>query len=330
MPLVSIVVPIYKVEKYLHQCIDSILAQTLTDIELILVDDGSPDSCPAIVDEYAAADSRVIAIHQPNGGYGKAVNTGIARASAPYIGIVEPDDYIEPTMYELLYASAKKCEADVTKCWFFDHLDTPSATHDKPFPLPQPPPENTPFCIQEQAQLLQYHPSVWTCLYKADFLRRHGIRMIEVPGSGWTDNPFQVQTLCLAESIVFLNTPCYHWRRVNVEAADDLKDYRIPFDRCDYIHQWLQEQGITHPAILANLHARELNYVLLVSRKRDIEDKADCCSRIAELCRRMDRRVFNTQPLPRKLRKALFLCRLSPAFFILTRQLRQMLKRRKR
>ena len=98
MPKVSVVVPIYGVEKYLRECVDSILAQTLKDIEVILVDDGSPDGCSAIVDEYAAKDPRVVAVHQPNGGYGRAVNNGIELAKGEYIGIVESDDWIEPTM----------------------------------------------------------------------------------------------------------------------------------------------------------------------------------------------------------------------------------------
>jgi glycosyltransferase involved in cell wall biosynthesis len=83
-PKVSIIVPIYGLEKYLHQCIDSILAQTLREIEVILVDDGSKDRCPEIIDEYAKKDRRVIAIHQPNGGYGKAVNHGLKFASGEY------------------------------------------------------------------------------------------------------------------------------------------------------------------------------------------------------------------------------------------------------
>lgn len=91
-PDISVVVPIYGVEKYLKQCVDSILNQTFKNMEVILVDDGSRDRCPQMVDEYAAQDARVVAIHQPNGGYGKAVNAGIARARGKYIGIIESDD----------------------------------------------------------------------------------------------------------------------------------------------------------------------------------------------------------------------------------------------
>ena len=89
-PDISVVVPIYGVEKYLKQCVDSILNQTFKNMEVILVDDGSRDRCPQMVDEYAAQDARVVAIHQPNGAYGKAVNAGIARARGKYIGISNP------------------------------------------------------------------------------------------------------------------------------------------------------------------------------------------------------------------------------------------------
>lgn len=99
MPTLSIIVPVYKVEPYLHRCVDSILAQTFTDFELILVDDGSPDNCGAICDEYAAKDSRIIVIHKENGGLSDARNAGLDIAKGEYIGFVDSDDYISPQMY---------------------------------------------------------------------------------------------------------------------------------------------------------------------------------------------------------------------------------------
>ena len=119
---ISVVVPIYGGEKYLHQCVDSILAQTIGDIEVILVDDGSPDRCPEMIDEYARRDNRIVALHKPNGGYGSAVNAGIAVAQGDYIGIIEGDDWIEPTMYQKLYDNAVKNNSDVVKCsfWLYD------------------------------------------------------------------------------------------------------------------------------------------------------------------------------------------------------------------
>ena len=114
-PLISIIVPIYNVEKYLEKCIDSILCQTYTNFELILVDDGSPDSCGKICDTYKEKDSRIIVIHKENGGLSSARNAGLDIAKGEYIGFVDSDDYVEPFMYaELLNAVLKdKCKLAV-------------------------------------------------------------------------------------------------------------------------------------------------------------------------------------------------------------------------
>ena len=116
MPELSIIVPVYKVEKYLPKCIDSILAQTFRDFELILIDDGSPDNCGAICDEYAARDSRIKVIHQANAGVSAARNAGLDIASGTYLGFVDSDDWIEPEMYATMIATAEEKQVDVVAC----------------------------------------------------------------------------------------------------------------------------------------------------------------------------------------------------------------------
>lgn len=110
MPLISVVVPVYKVEPYLRRCIDSVLAQDWKDFELILVDDGSPDRCGIICDEYAERDSRVRVIHKQNGGLSDARNAGINAACGNYLSFVDSDDYIAPTYLSYLYALLKSAE----------------------------------------------------------------------------------------------------------------------------------------------------------------------------------------------------------------------------
>lgn len=112
----SIIVPIYNVEPYLRRCIDSILAQTFTDFELILVDDGSPDNCPSICDEYAAKDPRIVVIHKENGGISDARNAGIDIAKGEYIGFVDSDDWIDQRMYEELIQISTKENVDIVCC----------------------------------------------------------------------------------------------------------------------------------------------------------------------------------------------------------------------
>jgi len=115
-PEISIIVPVYNVELYLRRCIDSILAQTFTNFECILINDGSPDNCPAICDEYAVKDSRIIVIHQKNAGVSAARNAGLDIALGEWIGFVDSDDWCDPEMFEILYKNAKEQQADISVC----------------------------------------------------------------------------------------------------------------------------------------------------------------------------------------------------------------------
>ena len=118
IPIISIIVPVYNVEKYLNRCIDSILNQTFTDFELILIDDGSPDNCGVICDEYAKKDKRIKVIHKENGGLSSARNRGLDVAKGNYIGFVDSDDYININMYECLYNAIIKNNSDISICNF--------------------------------------------------------------------------------------------------------------------------------------------------------------------------------------------------------------------
>lgn len=128
MPLVSVIVPIYRTEPYLRKCLDSVLAQTERDLEVVLVDDGSPDGCPALCDEYAAKDGRIKVIHQPNGGRSAARNAGLAAATGRWIGFVDSDDWVEPDMYERLLAAAEAREAQIAVCGRVEEHDGTAET----------------------------------------------------------------------------------------------------------------------------------------------------------------------------------------------------------
>ena len=117
-PLISIIVPVYKVEKYLKRCVDSILTQTYLNMEIILVDDGSPDNCGAICDRYKETDNRVVVIHKRNGGLSDARNTAIPLAKGEYISFIDSDDWISSYYVEHLYEAVAKCDADIGISWF--------------------------------------------------------------------------------------------------------------------------------------------------------------------------------------------------------------------
>lgn len=118
MPLISIITPVYNVENYIHRCVDSILNQTFSDFELILVDDGSPDNCGAICDEYAAKDSRVRVIHQKNVGQAAARNRALDMARGEWIAFVDSDDWVHPRFLEILLENALKNQAKISICGY--------------------------------------------------------------------------------------------------------------------------------------------------------------------------------------------------------------------
>ena len=243
MPKISIVMPIYGVEKYLCQCVDSILAQTLKDIEIILVDDGSKDKCPEIVDEYEKKDSRITVIHKENSGYGHSINIGIEKAQAEYIGIIDSDDWIETDMFETLYQHAVKSGADFVKSDFFKYQGLKNKNQ-KADIIPSDIANST---IKPTNNLLAMNigPSIWTGLYKKEFLIKNNIRLLETPGASYQDTGFHFKTLLASEKTYFTDKPLYHYRTDN--AGSSVKDTKKIFCVCDEwqnIFKWAEKQGI--------------------------------------------------------------------------------------
>lgn len=133
MPKVSVIVPVYKVEQYIHKCVDSILGQSFEDIQVILVDDGSPDICGSICDQYAEQDRRVEVIHKENGGLSDARNAGMIRAKGEYVLFVDSDDYIEQDMIEYLYSNIRSADADMAVCGIYEvYSDRIEAQEEEP------------------------------------------------------------------------------------------------------------------------------------------------------------------------------------------------------
>lgn len=205
---ISIVMPIYNVEKYLRKCFDSVLASTLREIEVIAVDDGATDSSGNIIDEYAQQDSRVVAIHKQNGGYGTAVNAGLKIAKGEYVAILETDDWVVPNMYEELYTSACKYNADCIKGnFYYCPNENENIKHNFIDTLPI----EKPFILQEHPELLLLAPSIWSAIYKKEFLQKNNIFCIEKT-TPYEDLPFACQVYSLAKSIVLIDKCLYHYR----------------------------------------------------------------------------------------------------------------------
>ena len=258
----SVIVPVYGVEKYLRQCLDSIVAQTFRDFEVVLVDDGGKDGCPGICDEYAARDGRFRVVHKANAGYGAAVNSGLDVATGDWIGIVEPDDWLLPEMYERLLSGVSD-EVDVVKGNFM--YIYPSGMHRRGIDIHIP---TVPFRIGECPRLLVMHPSIWTCIYRRSFLLGRGIRMREVPGAGWVDNPFLVQTTCLARALMFVDFVGYCYRAPFEDPIIARSDWQVPYGRTMDIFDWMGANGVEDAGIWDALHQRVLYYAAAMLQMR--------------------------------------------------------------
>ncbi len=253
----SVIVPIYGVEKYLRQALDSLKAQSVEGVEFILVDDGSKDGCGAIVDEYAEMDKRFTAIHQANGGYGKAVNNGMKIATGEYVTIFEPDDWVESDFYEGLMKRAEETDADVVKTGITAFYEDTNPIETWGFSFDGDVKSGT-VDIKACPKLFSIHPSIWSCVYKREFLEMNGIAMEETPGASWQDNLFQVKTMGLAKTIAFAPGAGYHYR--DFRGKKPPKGERI-LEVVRSIRAWLKENNLATPEILAAQSMRELSYV---------------------------------------------------------------------
>lgn len=205
--LISIIVPIYNVERYLEQCLKSIINQSYTNLEIILLNDGSTDNSLNICEKYAQIDNRIVLINKQNEGYGKTVNHGFKIAKGQYIAIVEPDDWIELNMYEELLQNAIKFDADMVKSNFNEVIENnKKAYKHKDYPI------NTLFKIEDCQEILLGHPAVWTYLFKNSFLKSNNISFVEAPGAGYVDVKFKIDILINAERILYIPKEFYNYR----------------------------------------------------------------------------------------------------------------------
>ena len=182
MPQISVIVPVYQVEPYLRCCVDSVLAQTFADFELILVDDGSPDGCGAICDEYAARDSRVLVTHTENGGLGKARNTGMDLACGKYLIFLDSDDYLLPATLETLYTEAERNRTQVLifgAVPFLDGLEQPDWFRTYTHTVQNGIVKTGPDSLKTALDAGEYYPQPCLRLYLHTYWRSNGLRFDE-------------------------------------------------------------------------------------------------------------------------------------------------------
>lgn len=205
MPKVSVIVPVYNVEKYLCRCIDSILAQTFTDFELLLVDDGSPDNCPAICDEYAQKDARIQVIHKENSGVSMARNAALEIATGEFLTFCDSDDYWKPQWLEWLISQMHQNDADVVignyiKTDDSGQTDHYQSTHKTGCTVFSSQTDRISYIIQ---QLLCgfYGWEIWTRLFRTDIIQNNCIRFCTTCGNFAEDLEFVLEYMLFTRSV---------------------------------------------------------------------------------------------------------------------------------
>ncbi len=231
-PKVSILVPCYNVEKYLPQCLDSIVNQTLKDIEIIAINDGSTDSTLDIIKQYAKKDKRFVIIDKKNEGYGKSMNRGLDAATGEYIGIVESDDWVEPDAFETLYNMAKLNDADIAKADFV-FFDNDTGTETKSWGIGMEPKLFNHVInpvIDAPWIIWSGHPSIWTCIYRTKMMRDFNIYFPTTPGASFQDMGFKPKTFLAAKRFIYVNKTVLHYRK---HANNSDKNNKNVFTVCD-------------------------------------------------------------------------------------------------
>ena len=242
IPLVSVVVPIYNVERFLGQCVDSIINQTLKQIEIILVNDGSSDNCPAMCDAYAKQDARVKVIHQKNSGYGKACNSGINAAKGEFFAILEADDFAELDMYEKLYNKAVSNKLDVVRCHYYFY-NTREDSNERVNLSDVP--HNEVFIPKKEHNVFYQAPAIWSALYKRDFILRNGINFLETPGAAYQDTSFAYKVYACVDKLMLIDDTLIHYRVDNSNSSSNTaKNAYIICEEYDEIKRFTGERKL--------------------------------------------------------------------------------------
>lgn len=268
-PRISVIVPVYNVGAFLDQCLSSVRAQTMNDMEVICLNDGSTDDSLAIMKHHAARDGRLRVVDKENEGYGATCNRGIDLARGEYVAIVEPDDYLLPTMYEdlLAFVDSFSGKIDVAKEAWFDVIDWDDPSAERivsGYLYKRLSTSRTVHTVDELPELLEGHPAIWSALYRREFLSQRGIRFRAYPGAGWADNPFLVDTLCQAERIVYLDAMHYCYRNELSGGKGrpvDEERLAMPLARWEDMTQGIAACGVDDPLVWQAHYQRGFNYI---------------------------------------------------------------------
>lgn len=318
-PLISVIVPVYKVEKYLNRCIKSIVEQTYNNLEIILVDDGSPDYCPAICDAWAEKDSRIKVIHKENGGLSDARNAGMKAANGELIGFVDSDDWIEQDFFQRLYCAMVENGADVAEC--ATAYDTEKGE------LLRVRKEATDSLLERKEALRRLvledgvYQTVWNKLY-----RREVVDGIDFAVGKYNEDDFWTyKVLDKGKSLATVEMPLYHYLQrstsiigigYNIQRLDGLE---ARFQRMQYLQKYSELDRLVRQQFILDC-MWHLQCVLLYLKK---EDKIHAKIYILDVMQKIPRLKIKDMTVNIKYKVWLMLFNYFPIF---TAQIRNLLK----
>lgn len=238
---VSVLVPIYNVEKYLRQCLESLVNQTLREIEIICLNDGSTDSSLDIIKEFAQDDERIVIVDKKNSGYGDSMNQGLKKATGEYIAIVESDDFIELDALEKLYKLAKTHDAEVVRANYYRY----KGGKDKKYSYVEAADAGRIIDPVRHTWVFYQIPSIWSAIYKREFLEKNGIEFLPTPGASYQDTGFNFKVWASAHRVYFTTEAFLHYRLDNEASSvnNPGKVFNVNYEYAE-IEKFLKERKL--------------------------------------------------------------------------------------
>lgn len=269
--LVSIVIPVYNVDKYIRECLDSVINQSYKNLQIILVDDGSTDNSGKICDEYAVKDSRITVIHQENQGAGAAKNTGLDLVKGEYLSLIDSDDYLELNYYETMVSNLKQHNVDVVQCLFRNVFVNNKYSRQYNFPSKGSRKIKTKKFLVEMLYDWKY-AIFWNKLLKTKLLKD-----IRFPvGRKIDDEFFTYKLICNAKKILNINDKLYNYRMRQSSIMNNSDNEQLYLDRIDCFVERLLFIEKLYPSLAHNYKAHIAGYIQATLNdnliKKDFED----------------------------------------------------------
>lgn len=282
-PKVSILMPSLNVAGYIKDCIESVINQTLREIEIICIDAGSSDGTFEVLKEYAEKDDRIRVLEADHRSYGYQMNLGLENARGEFIGIVETDDTIEASMFQELYEIAKRKRVKIVRSNYYQY-DELSEIAVYPF-------DNFPFVKMnglykplDDHRFFTNRSSIWTGLYERRFIEENHIRFNETPGASYQDTSFLIQCLLLTDEMYITKKPYYFYNISNESSSVfDLNKVFCIRDEFDYIEQFMKERNITDQRALSFVSAAKFCKYLWNYKRLNREGKTLFLKEIQEV-----------------------------------------------